>query len=223
VRVLCNETNQGPSVARNRGWDSATSDYIAFLDADDAWHPQKIAIQLAWLERHSQIALCGHAYRINEPHMKFDDLSQVSVEAFGITPSQILLSNPFVPSSVIVRRALPQRFEPTRRYTEDYLLWMQICLDGNGVALLSIPLVWVFKEGDQNLSHNILRMRSGDLDNYWRLWRAKKIGLAQIAMLVPFSLLKFILLITFPSAHAAIKRRLFTQPLSDNVHPRSAQ
>lgn len=215
IKLLRHEINRGPSATRNLGWDAATGDYIAFLDADDMWHPQKIAIQTAWLVQHPQIGLCGHVHLLNQPATRMDDFTQVPVQAFSIMPNQILLSNPFVPSSVLVRRTVTRRFEPSRRYTEDYLLWMQICFDGVGVALLSAPLVFVFKGSGHNLSQNVLRMRSGDLDNYWRLWRAKKISWARMMFLIPFSLLKFLLLLTFPGAHAAIKRQLFTQPLRD--------
>ncbi len=45
VRVLTQTTNSGPSAARNAGWDTAVGDYIAFLDADDQWHPRKIELQ----------------------------------------------------------------------------------------------------------------------------------------------------------------------------------
>ena len=117
----------------------------------------------------------------------------------------------------MLKRALPHRFEPTRRYTEDYLVWMQICLDGYLVALLNLALVRVFKEvGNKNLSRNLFKMRTGDLDNYWRLWKTGKISALKLLLMVPFSLLKLILLITFPDAHAAIKRRLFTKPLPEH-------
>ena len=60
VRVLSLEHNAGPGGARNAGWDHATQPWIAFLDADDAWHPRKIEFQFDWLQNHPDAVLCGH-------------------------------------------------------------------------------------------------------------------------------------------------------------------
>jgi len=49
VKVVACATNRGAATARNIGWNLATQAYIAFLDADDTWHPQKIAIQDAYM------------------------------------------------------------------------------------------------------------------------------------------------------------------------------
>lgn len=40
--VLLQQPNQGPASARNRGVFSAEETFIAFLDADDRWHPEKL-------------------------------------------------------------------------------------------------------------------------------------------------------------------------------------
>ncbi|MGE3508295.1 MAG: glycosyltransferase family 2 protein [Vicinamibacterales bacterium] len=52
-------SNQGAAGARNAGLDRARGDFIAFLDADDAWYPEKIAHQLDALTRHPELqAVC---------------------------------------------------------------------------------------------------------------------------------------------------------------------
>ena len=45
------DINSGPSESRNRAIEKATGKYIAFLDADDVWHPDKIAIQYNFMKK----------------------------------------------------------------------------------------------------------------------------------------------------------------------------
>src|SRR5438309_8195778 len=52
IRIVALPMNQGAAAARNAGWHAATQPYIAFLDADDAWHPRKIEIQYGYMQQH---------------------------------------------------------------------------------------------------------------------------------------------------------------------------
>ena len=56
ARVIPHATNRGEGVARNTGWRAATSDAIAWLDADDAWRPNHVEVIGGLLERFPQVA-----------------------------------------------------------------------------------------------------------------------------------------------------------------------
>ncbi|MGB5082945.1 MAG: glycosyltransferase family 2 protein, partial [Burkholderiales bacterium] len=62
VKVIALGQNRGAGPARNAGWNVATGRYLAFLDADDAWHPRKIEVQYSFMESNPGVALCGHAH-----------------------------------------------------------------------------------------------------------------------------------------------------------------
>lgn len=126
IRALSLEKNSGPGIARNEGWNKATQPWIAFLDADDVWHPQKLEIQWSWLQEHPEVILCGHTSALLEESYLPITHSPQSVK---LSPAQMLISNRLPTRSVMLCKDLPFRFQG-KSVTEDYLLWLQVVLSG---------------------------------------------------------------------------------------------
>jgi len=187
--------NVGPGSARNAGWRLATEEFIAFLDADDAWHPRKLEIQHSWLSAHSDIVLCGHRCVVRGEGDPVPALEAASppVRWFGMR--SFLVANRLSTPTVMLRRAIRNRFEEGKRYSEDYLLWMQIVAGQGPAAFIDLPLAFLFKAryGAQGLSANLWRMHFGEIDTINRLRRERIIGATGWALVSAWTWLKFAL------------------------------
>jgi teichuronic acid biosynthesis glycosyltransferase TuaG len=127
VRVIPLAKNGGPGLARNAGWDAATQPWLAFLDADDAWHPRKLEIQWAWLELHPEAVLCGHASQFTTGAL--DIPLGETTGAIRLSLLRMLISNRLPTRSVMLRKDLTFRFRG-KYVTEDYLLWLEVIISG---------------------------------------------------------------------------------------------
>jgi glycosyltransferase involved in cell wall biosynthesis len=193
VKLVFLEQNVGAGSARNAGWDLATQTYVAFLDADDAWHPEKIEMQSTYMEAHPDVVLSGHGCR----RLSCDSLPDWQVVQGKVVPIckwPLILSNKFVTPSVMVRRDVPHRFVEKQRYMEDHMLWLKIVCTGGRVVKLDAELAAIYKEpfGAAGLSAQVWLMERSDLGNYRRLYQKEYINAVQFVFLVIYSALKYV-------------------------------
>jgi glycosyltransferase involved in cell wall biosynthesis len=193
IKVISLEKNGGPAIARNVGWGASSQPYIAFLDADDSWHPKKIEIQYSWMEAHPNIVFCGHLIKVVSQRADFNHLIG-PVTAKKIEQAAWLLSCRFSTISVMLRRDLPFRFSPDKRYAEDYLLWLTIILNGHEAWRLEVPLAYCFKSlyGVGGLTQNLWQVEKGELDTYFRIYHEGLISAMVYVGLTLWSLLKYL-------------------------------
>lgn len=69
IRLICKESNEGAAKARNTGIKAADGKYIAFLDADDIWLPDKLEKELAFMKER-QAAFAFTAYEFGDENAK---------------------------------------------------------------------------------------------------------------------------------------------------------
>jgi glycosyltransferase involved in cell wall biosynthesis len=193
IRVIALPENRGAADARNAGWAAAAQPYVAFLDADDAWHPRKLEIQYGYMKEHPEVALCAHRHEIlQRPELPDRPVGEVSVER--VSKASLLLSNNFLaPTVMMLKRELPQRFLSGRRHVDDHLLWLQIVSAGHPLVRLSPRLAYTYKRafGEGGLSGQLRVMEKAELANYWILRREGSIGAAAALALSAWSLAKF--------------------------------
>lgn len=194
VRILKLEANQGAATARNSGWQAVTQPYIAFLDADDAWHKRKLEYQYDYMQKNPEVALSGHGHTIGE--CSAEDAPDISgpIQTSLVKLTKLLISNQFATPSVMVKTNIPLRFRVGQRYVEDHLLWLEIVLAGFKAAKLDAPLALIYKEmyGESGLSSYLWEMEKAELGNYWGLYQGRRIGLMAVLFLLPFSLAKYL-------------------------------
>lgn len=198
IRIYLHPANMGAATARNTGWNNASGDYVAFLDADDAWLPQKLELQHAFMIANPLVIASGHRSQQADADMSASALPGVSI-ASTITTTKIgrwsvILRNPCVTPSVMVRRELDLRFLSGKRYMEDHYLWQQIVLSGHALVRLEVVLVDIFKPlyGASGLSSHLWRMESAELQNYELLQRQGYYSRLTKGFLITYSLVKFL-------------------------------
>jgi glycosyltransferase involved in cell wall biosynthesis len=186
ARVIAQPRNLGPSAARNAGVDAASSQWVAFLDADDVWFPDKLALQWEALQRWPDAGLCFTDYdavyadgrlRPSETttHAGYNEIrrearvgSAVRFESSAFVAG--LVRSMFVcQSSVVVNRALFLRcggYDPRYRLAEDYDLFIRLV--GNAPAIaIERPLLRYRRHAASLTADPLAQVRSIDA-----LWEA---------------------------------------------------
>lgn len=135
VRYIRNETNKGASASRNHGVQLAKGDYIAFLDADDYWDPEKLEKQEKALAKTGDVLCCTGRELIYDQEPEKQKIFSVPER---ITYKMLLRGNVIGCSSVLAKRSVLLEFPMEKdECHEDYLDWLRI-LKNTGQ-----PAVWM--------------------------------------------------------------------------------
>ncbi len=155
------QPNARVAAARNSGLSLASGEAIAFLDADDVWHPEKLARQLAMLQQRPEIGLLS-TETFNWPGPLPPVSYKIANGPFEIPLHELLVRNPLTTSSIIVRRSVLERagqFDTDLFGPEDYDLWLR-CARIAPAAVLRQPLTG-YRDTSGSLGKQAETMRRG--------------------------------------------------------------
>ena len=142
VRYLRNPVNVGPAVTRNIGLAFANGEIVAFLDADDEYHPEKIELQVAALDEKT-VVTCGLTRIFHDGKM----VHRKGVTSIVEDPKFLLYRNKLNGAGLLSFRDLLLQhggYDPTLLACEDWDLYLRLLSAGVKVKVISQPLYFYY-------------------------------------------------------------------------------
>ena len=166
----------GPARPRNIGLDHAKSQFIAFLDSDDYWHPEKLEISIASMDRNTDFVYHDlYRVRLENPSKQSSKDIVKSSKIYKNAYTQLLRQGNVIPnSSVLVRKTAFANVgyfceEKSFIAVEDYDMWIRLAK--NGCRFKRIPTTLGYYESDNFDSISSPKIIQRRLENYKSLSR----------------------------------------------------
>ena len=167
IKLIKLTENSGAAVARNTGLSKASAKYIAFLDSDDIWEPEKLAKQLTFMQSNSY-SFSYTAYQLvkenGEPYGKIiDKNAKDSVNYHDMLCKRSTLGC----STVMLDRESIDKIEmPLIRTGQDYGLWLDILKRGHTAHCLHETLTHY-----RIVANSISRNKVKKAMRQWQIYR----------------------------------------------------
>lgn len=165
IRVIVEHENKGAAMARNRGVNEANGRYIAYLDADDIWMPEKLEHQLAFLKDKNAAFICS-GYEFADENAKGTG-KVVHVPAYMGYREALKNTTVFTSTVIFDTDKLPkEKIQMPDIKSEDTALWWKVLREGWLVYGLDENLV-LYRRPKNSLSSNKLEA----IKRVWNLYR----------------------------------------------------
>ncbi len=157
--------NQGLGAARNVGIVAARGKYVALLDADDKWHPQKLAGQVKLLEAEPEVVAC-YTWCLDAPgYFPFGPYPDARLGRDALA-ALLWQGQFFPPSSVMMRTAAARAvngFREGLKNGEDLDMWFRLLTQGD---IFAVPekLCW-YRQHDGQITSDVVRKILGSKES----------------------------------------------------------
>jgi glycosyltransferase involved in cell wall biosynthesis len=132
VMALQTPKNGGPGPARQVGVDAADTEFVAYLDADDEWHPEHIARALAILDARPDVVCTWGSYEQSHVGSDWETFGPAEIKE-TVDSWSLIRESYVVQSGAVARRAAVLAIGgnyPDVRWCEDYCLWTRLSTQG---------------------------------------------------------------------------------------------
>ena len=194
--TVINQQNSGVSKARNVAMKKATGNFIAFLDADDEWLPEKTGKQMRFL-RDEKMEVDFLTSLWNKEKVSFPYQFEVRNNLIEITLKKLLFKVMGQTSTAIFKRKVLENtgyFDEDQKYSEDANYWMRVSAK-NRMFLLPEHLVIAGggkkQFGESGLSANLIEMEKGIQKNIREMYQNRRISLLEYSLFFAFSKFKY--------------------------------
>lgn len=156
IKLFQNPTNLGAAQSRNKGILEAKGDYIAFLDADDVWKPNKLEVQIQFMQNHNCDVSFSSYEQINESGKPLHKLVQALPK---LTYNKYLRTN-YIGNltGMYNAKTLGKITSPDLRKRQDWLLWLAAIKKSGKPALGIQESLAYYRVRNNSISSNKIEM-----------------------------------------------------------------